>query len=235
MKFIQMTGKYGRFKYAMVDDEDFEELIKHKWRLTKDGYAVTNIGGKREVGMHRVIMNPSDDMLVDHINGDRLDLRKENLRICSHKGNNQNRAPTNRVKKTKSQHKGVQWRPISAKWQACIMVERKREVIGYFSTDVLAAHAYDAKAIEYFGEFARLNFPEYLYDGYVVKSEVKKKMKTSKYIGVVKGGKNTWKVHITERGKYMYSKHGFLLEDDAAKHYNEYVINNNLSCKLNTL
>ena len=101
-------------KVALVDDEDYEWLNKHSW------YAQKNCSGwraarrvrknKNEWGtglfMHREIMNPSDDMVVDHINHDGLDNRKENLRICSQQQNLMNMKP----RKGTSKYKGVCWK-----------------------------------------------------------------------------------------------------------------------------
>ena len=83
-------------KAAIVDDEEFGRLNRHKWcyRSTPyTGYAVREIwrdGKAKQLGMHRAIMRPPVDMEVDHRNGDGLDNRKLNLRICAHKQNIRN-------------------------------------------------------------------------------------------------------------------------------------------------
>jgi hypothetical protein len=87
MKKIQLTKN----KYALVDDEDYEELNKYNWYYSYQGYAVrTNHRLNKCIYMHRIIMNPLDYKQVDHINHNKLDNRKENLRICDRFQNLQN-------------------------------------------------------------------------------------------------------------------------------------------------
>ena len=107
--------------------------------------------------MHRFIMKPKSNEYVDHINGDKLDNRKENLRICTKKENQRNQ----KVRKDNtSGYKGVAL--MAGKyWRAYITSGGSRQKhLGNFKTKEEAARAYDEKAKEYFGEFARLNFPK---------------------------------------------------------------------------
>lgn len=93
----KLDGKIGVLRgYATVDDEDYPLINRHKWSLSS-GYPATNIKsvkGKNLVKMHRMIMGHGnrrvDQTEIDHINGDRLDNRKENLRFCSHTTNMRN-------------------------------------------------------------------------------------------------------------------------------------------------
>ena len=101
-------------------------------------------------------MNPPLGMQVDHINGDRLDNRRENLRIVTNWQNQMNRGMTIN---NSSGYKGVRLRR-SGKWEAQIRVNKKAIFLGRFYDKLDAAHAYDDAAKKYFGEFARLNFPE---------------------------------------------------------------------------
>lgn len=159
MKEILLTKN----KSALVDAENFSFLNQFKWsaRLCADRYyAITaqSIGGKVVAEyMHRMIMNPPVGMVVDHINGNTLDNRKKNLRICTHAENGRNR----------NINKGRQFKGVielilkkSTKFKAQIFYEGKVLYIGQFETAEMAAKAYDAKARELFGEFAKLNFPE---------------------------------------------------------------------------
>jgi AP2 domain-containing protein/HNH endonuclease len=106
------------------------------------------------VPLHRLIMNAPADKEVDHINGDTLDNRRCNLRICSHKENLRNqKLPKN----SKSGYKGVTWYKRIKKWRSHIRLNKKQIHLGYFDDIKLAANAYNEAAIKYFGEFAKLN------------------------------------------------------------------------------
>lgn len=152
-------------KTALIDDEDFESLSKFKWHAYKNRnkwYAKRALpkNGKHDkqhgVKMHRVILNVSDSKTqVDHINGNGLDNRKENLRPATIAQNTQNR---DRTVKNKSGYKGVRQR--GKKWTATIAWNGKQYYIGTFKTKEEAAKAYDTAALKIFGEFARLNFPD---------------------------------------------------------------------------
>lgn len=141
--------------YAIVDKED-AHLDKYKWRKNAYGYAVGHVNG-RDTKLHRLLMNPGKDEVVDHINHDPLDNRKSNLRVCSQVQNMWNQ----RSKKVASSgYKGVNHYKRYDKFAAHITLDHKKYHLGYFSDAIDAAKAYDAKAKEFFGEFAQLNFKE---------------------------------------------------------------------------
>lgn len=145
---------------AIVSDEDLTLLNEHKWNLARNyrgiQYAKRNNKGKTTY-MHRVVMNAPDGMQVDHINGNGLDNRRSNLRICT---NSQNAQNSFKKKNKSSRYKGVCWRKDDRNWIARITHNRKQICIGRYHDEVSAAQAYDKKAIELFGEFANLNFPK---------------------------------------------------------------------------
>lgn len=154
MKTINLT----KGAVAIVDDEDYEELNKFKWQLHSEGYAVREIwnpGGKRKrVRMHRVIMNTPEGMDTDHRNGNRLDNRKENLRICTRQQNLRNSfVGSNNT----TGYKGVAFHKFSGLYHATINVDKKQKSLGYHKTPQEAAKAYNDAALKYFGEFAKLN------------------------------------------------------------------------------
>ena len=139
---------------ALVDDEDYEEVMKYKWRVRRVRrkrrtlfYAET---GQRRRGnlthLHRLIMGTPDGMDTDHLNGIGLDCRKKNLRICTRRENGQNL----HIKST-SRYPGVYQRSESCKWVARIKISGKTRYIGTFSKELEAAIAYrDAvKQLEY--------------------------------------------------------------------------------------
>ncbi len=142
--------------FALVDAADYEWLSQYKWRTTggSEGYARATIAGKN-VFMHRLIMNPPAGKVVDHINQNRWDNRRDNLRECTQAENLRNR----RSLRGTSRFKGVHWNARIRKWVATICLNRKLIHLGYFDDEVAAAHAYDEKARELFGPFAYLNFP----------------------------------------------------------------------------
>lgn len=147
-------------KFALVDDEDFEKLNKHKWTFQARGYAYRRNPDKEKslvLWMHRVIMNPECGMEVDHINGNKLDNRKENLRLATRSQNGHN-MPLH--KRNTSGFKGVTFWKRDNNWKSQITVDGKNLHIGYFEDPKDAAKAYDKSAREHFGEFARLNFPD---------------------------------------------------------------------------
>ena len=143
---------------AIVDTEDLISVSEFRWHVSSQGklhYARRKKKGKT-VYMHREIMNIPNGVQIDHINGNGLDNRKVNLRICNHSQNQQNRAK--RGNKS-SRFKGVDWNKSTKRWRVRICINRKRIHIGRYHDEVRAAQAYDQKAVELFGEFARLNFP----------------------------------------------------------------------------
>lgn len=149
MKEIPLTNG----DISFVDDEDFDRIAAHNWySLGRGKYARTRIGS-RFVLMHRMIIEAAEAEVVDHINGNRLDNRKGNLRICTHKQNTMNVAT-----KSKLGVKGVF--KSGKNWAARIRVDGKIIYLGSHLSKEKAAFIYDQAAKKYFGEFARLNFPD---------------------------------------------------------------------------
>ncbi len=149
--------KCGRV--ALVDDDQVERLSAHKWRYLQKGHtraAITVIPGtvQRTTYMHRLVMGAGRGQMVDHINGDGLDNRRENLRFCTNGQNQMNR----RVAVATSGFKGVTAHLQSpGKYSANIHVNGRKIYLGIFNDPVVAAAAYDEAAVRYFGEFAKTN------------------------------------------------------------------------------
>ena len=152
MKVIKLT----QGKEAIVDDEDYCWINKFKWYVskthTKDKwYAKGQICGLN-VQMHRLLLNAPKNMQVDHINGDGLDNRKANIRLCT-RSENQHNATKSRT--AMSRFKGVS--KANGKWTAQISLKGKSIHLGTFSTEIDAAKEYNSAAILYHGKFAKLN------------------------------------------------------------------------------
>lgn len=146
---------------ALVDDEDYERLNQYSWHAHKNKsgafYAIRKLkinGRWIHIKMHREIMNASKDQLVDHIYGNTLDNRRLKLRIATKSQNAANRITHI---KTTSKYKGVSWHKNRKKWQAYITKDYKTCYLGLHESEEKAATIYNEKAMELFGEFARLN------------------------------------------------------------------------------
>jgi hypothetical protein len=146
----------GHGLYVYVDAADYEWLSRYKWSLCGNGYAARREKGKT-ILMHRQIMQAPEGMVVDHIDGNPINTRRANLRTCTYAENICNTAK--RAGAT-SKFKGVYFYTRVGKWCARIQFKGKDFWLGYFDDEVEAARAYDRKAVEVFGEFARPNFPE---------------------------------------------------------------------------
>lgn len=149
---------------TLVDDSDYERLNQFNWyyhdrRKDGGGYVVRrqwNFDTKeaRMVTMHREILGCPEGQHVDHKNGNTLDNRKSNLRICTRSQNQMNR-PAQR--NNTSGFKGVWAIKGTDKWQAMITVDRKRTYLGVFKDKLEAAKAYNKMAKKLHGKFAKLN------------------------------------------------------------------------------
>ncbi len=149
MNYIKLTQGYE----TIVDDEDYEYLNQFKWYFSRQGYAVRNGKKHSRITLHRVITNCPNNLHVDHINCNKLDNRKCNLRICNQSQNNRN---TLKYKNKSSKYKGVS-KASPNRWRAQIKLNYKKFHLGYFEIEEDAARAYNEKAKELFGEFANLN------------------------------------------------------------------------------
>jgi hypothetical protein len=146
---------YGGLK-AIVDDEDFERLAPYKWHMVGNYVCRTDrtVSPKRTIYMHKEIMNCPKGFVVDHINGNTLDNRKENLRIAT---TEQNRFNQKLRYNSSTGYKGVTFNKRFNKYQARIFKDNKTYSLGYFDNPHDAARMYNFWARDLFGEFARLN------------------------------------------------------------------------------
>lgn len=152
---VGVTSKGIEFYF---DKEDFEKVSQYTWYLSNRGAIETHNhkNNYKLLKLHRLmknIVNPKE--IIDHINHNTLDNRKENLRVCDSRENSYNQTIT-RSNNT-SGYKGVTWDKTLKKWIAYIHVNYKKLHIGCFENKEDAARAYNEKALFYFGEFAFLN------------------------------------------------------------------------------
>jgi hypothetical protein len=158
MKLIPLT----QGKFAIVDDDDFERLSQYKWQLGSNGYpqrAVRTPKGWRPRRMHHDIMTAPPGLVHDHKFGNVLDHQKKNLRLATRSQNQHNQRK--RTRKATSRFKGVYWAADIGRWRAHIKAIKGQPIIslGCYLDEAEAAKAYDRAAAQWFGEFARLNFP----------------------------------------------------------------------------
>lgn len=148
-------------KVAIIDAADYELVMTRRWHAChvnrKHWYAYTSLGAGGRLGMHQLLIQPAPGMWVDHKNGDGLDNRRSNLRETTPSGNNRN---CRMQRNNSSGYKGVRKGHRPGYWRAIIYVDGRTIHLGGFTNLIEAARAYDAAARRYYGEFAKLNFPD---------------------------------------------------------------------------
>lgn len=144
--------------YTLVDETDYEYLNQWNWYARSgDGcvYASrSNSKAKIAINMHVVLLPAPDGKEPDHIDGDSLNNRRNNLRLVTHQENMWNRKP---VTGSSSKFKGVSWQTATQYWKAYIKINEKQVHLGCFWDEVDAAIAYNKAAKALHGEFAKLN------------------------------------------------------------------------------
>lgn len=154
--FIIESETHGTFR-VQIDLDDVNKCREYKWAI---GKSVSNQGkyvkyyvvsGSEGLLLHRFLMNPDKDMVVDHIDGDTMNNRKSNLRVCETKENLRN--SKHRINNT-SGYKGVTWFKPTRQWMAYIMVDYKHKTLGYFDDIEDAVEARKVAEDKYFGEYS---------------------------------------------------------------------------------
>jgi hypothetical protein len=159
MKKIPLTNSPLK---AIVDDEDYEIVKGIPWHLlsgpnsSQVRYIDYSSGRPKAISIHWLILRYPKGLVCDHKNHNTLDNRRQNLRVCTHEENCQNRIPQRSNRS--SRFKGVSWKRNQGKWEGYIRFHTHKIHLGTFCSEEEAARSYDCAARTYFGEFAFLNF-----------------------------------------------------------------------------
>lgn len=218
--------------YTIISREDYDEIMKYKWYKTCYGYASGHVHGK-DLKLHRYIMILNNininKKIVDHINHNKLDNRRINLRVCDHRINSQNKR---KRENTISNYVGT-YITKNNRFRSTVQISGIEHYLGTFDTDKEAAYIRDHYLVsrDDFKELGfKLNFPELLdeYRYKEFKSTYKKRKKSSRYIGVHFNKHAQQYVSVFKKSdelKYItYSNN----EDECAYKYDEYIVNNNI-------
>lgn len=134
-----------------MDSKDYEKYKNENWHVDQKGYVYRY----KRITLHRAIMNPNKNMVIDHINGDKLDNRKNNLRVCSQKENMKNQKLSI---KNKTGFKGVYFRNDGRRLKYTAQLKTNgKAYVKSFITAIEAARYYNKLAKQYFGKYAQLN------------------------------------------------------------------------------
>lgn len=154
---LPLLNRHGDIvAFTTLDAEDLPWASQWTWRLSSDGYAVRSEvrdGKKRTIQLHRRLVGTPTGLVTDHINGNRLDNRRCNLRVATYSQNNAN----SRDRQRKGKYRGVYWHGRAHKWCAQISVNGHVRHLGLFEDPEDAAAAYDAAAKDAWADFATLN------------------------------------------------------------------------------
>lgn len=149
--FIKLTNRSFFFE---IDAEGFDKIKNYSWHYEPDNKSIRGTINGKKVFLHRFLLDFPEGH-VDHKNRNRLDLTRNNLRVCPPHLNQLNKRKTSRP--TTSQFKGVS-ALTNGKFRARISIGKLKLSLGIFKTEIEAAQAYDTRAKELHGEFACLNF-----------------------------------------------------------------------------
>jgi hypothetical protein len=220
---------------ASCDQDDFDTLNKINW-CYNSGYATGKVGGKG-VLMHRYIMRNElckhdGNVVVDHVDGNRLNNIKTNLRIVSKSQNNQNKPKQN---ESSSKYFGVcrrQYGSGTVSFTAGLMIEGKRLHIGNFKNEIEAAEAFDIFVLQLndYASLKKLNFPDRK-EEFMLREKIQKKEQIKTYRGIYKHHKKFVARAYIDGKKVEIAR--TLTDIEAAKKYDQYIVETKLNRELN--
>ena len=216
---------------VLIDDEDYEKVMQYKWQpRTEDGRVYFGVDlptvnkHRSRTSLHRVIMNcvPHDGRVIDHINRNTLDNRKQNLRDAPNGCNAKNRKMHSN---NTTGYKGVHFYKKAGLYGALVRDRNKTWFIGMYETAKEAAEHYDMAASRLHKEFCSPNFPDKKYDEAYIDAlmkgvkDIKQTNNTSGYIGVCKRtNKHTWEAYVSiDRKRYHVGMFATALEAAIAR------------------
>lgn len=148
---VPIQNRWGEVISSFLISKCDAHLLKYTWRLRKRGYVYRK-ENRKDIWLHNEIMCPPEGYVVDHINGDKLNNTRENLRVCTQLDNMKNlKIYTSNT----SGVKGVNWRKDIQRWRAYINVEGKCISLGTYKDKEDAIKARKEAEVKYFGEFRR--------------------------------------------------------------------------------
>lgn len=129
---IKLSGKCGKGKFALIDEDNLVKILSYKWYVDSKGYVYREKCKVKRIFLHQVIMGdyPKDKKQIDHINRNKRDNRKINLRFCTNSENHQNKG---KYKSNTSGYVGVFWHPKPKKWMARLYIYGKSVYLGLFT------------------------------------------------------------------------------------------------------
>jgi len=220
-----------QYQYFEIDDADFDMICKYTWYISYSGYIIAYIN-RSPFLLHRLLFGlvTNDNKIIDHIDGDRTNNHRDNLRLCTSAQNSRN---SRKKSSNSSGFKGVV--KDGNKWKAVIQSEGRYISLGQYNNKIEAAKAYDKAASELYKEFANLNFNEgsenHFSNDTTSSFNFYKVVFSSEYYGVsfTKRDKR-WRASMFSSGNSRY----FKTEKEAALAVDEYILKNNLDkSKLN--
>lgn len=201
-----------------IDRGDIELIKNNTWWINNHGYVYSRNyknNSKTTIYLSRYLMNPPKGIEIDHIDMNKRNNRRSNLRLADRVTNNANKGKSRRGK---GSYKGIK-QVSNGDWSSHLILNQKSISIGTYVSEIAAANAYNFYVKQYLGEYARLNETPLMEDWYNYR--VKRGLKT-KYIGVTKrpgGTPKPWQAFINREGRRYCIGH-FHNDKDAAKFYN---------------